>query len=165
MVKCPVCSHPQHDMIEDDLTQGVDLMVITRAYRISHDDLVVHLRHGLGDESDIDEEVGELLSQATDEYSILRFDLLNLRNRYRRLIAVSPATAESKELIQLSRAINETVKTLLIVRKEIGQTDDTRIQQLEKMFNELMMTLPALCEKDQKIIERALGIESIVEGG
>ena len=165
MVSCRICNHPQHKAIEAEITKGSELIQIAVRFKITHDDIVAHLQHGMGDEDSADEEIGDLLSQATDEYSILKFQLYHLRNRERNLIAASPATAESKELISLSRAVNDTVKTLLIVRKEVGQTDDTRTRELEKMLSQLMMILPSLCEKDQDMVERALGIESIVKSG
>lgn len=163
MSNCPVCQHGESQTIIDELTRGTAMVKIAQRFRLTQDDLVMHIEHGSDGSVESDDVIERLLSQSEDEFSILKYNLLHLRNRYTNLILAEAASAESKELISLSRAINDTVKTMLITRKEIGQVDDTRSTELEKMFNELMMTLPMLCAKDQAIIERTLGITTIVE--
>lgn len=154
---CPVCSHPKADVIEMQITAGIDLDKIAAHFGLGIDDIPNHIRHGSDGVV-----MPEPLSPG-DEYSTLQFVRRQLKLRFDNLIASSAATPESKELIQLSRAINDTVKATVLVREKLGHTDDTRAKELEKMFDELMMVIPQLCPKDQQLIEKALRLEALVE--
>jgi hypothetical protein len=160
-MNCPVCTHPKVDDIDDGLTMGVDFAVLSKRYGLKSDDLVSHWKHGMEDEI---KDAGKKVIEKTTSvsiYSILRKKLDLLNKRFDGLVLSSPATGESKELIQLSKAIDDTITVTLKVQKEMGIVEQTRITELETMMSEIMMIMPKMCETDQALLEAALQLESI----
>ena len=165
-MNCPVCTHPKKEDIDDGLTMGIDFPVLAKRYSLKSEDLVAHWKHGMEDEigeaTSADPE--KFISTSNDIYSILRKKLLHLQKRFDDLLLSDPATNLSKELIQLSKAIDDTISVMLKVKKEMGIVDETRIIELEKMMSEIMMIMPRMCEKDQVLIEKALQLDTVEIG-
>ncbi|MCK5611460.1 hypothetical protein KAR91_56845 [Candidatus Pacearchaeota archaeon] len=156
-MNCPVCSHPKVDDIDDGLTMGIDFTKLAQMYNVTSEQLVSHWQHG----TDKDVVKEKIVSTSSDIYSILRYKLGHLKKRFNNLVLSSPASGESRELIQLSKAIDDTISVTLKVQKELGITDETRIQELERMMSEIMMVMPRMCDTDQALLEAALGLESV----
>lgn len=157
---CPVCKHPNVELINRDLSMGVDFPIIAVNYKIDASAIIDHWTHGVEEEGR-----AENLEMAisTDLYTLLNNKLRLLNLKFKRLESATPATGESKEMISLSKAIDDTIKTLMVVRKEYGISDETRIQELERTFNELISLLDQFCPTDRKKLEAALGLESLTE--
>ena len=162
-MNCPVCSHPEVDDINDGLTMGVDFILLAKRYKITTEHLEDHWKHGMEDEltKGTKPTQEQATSTSTDIYSILRYKLRHLKRRFDGLITSTAATGESRELIQLSKAIDDTISVTLKVKKEMGIIEETRISELENMMSELVMIMPKMCETDQQLLEVVLGLESV----